>query len=63
MVPLLVFLLVGGATADRLPRRTVLVAANLGSALTQGCVAAVLLTDHYSLLSSVRNGTKVFGPA
>ncbi|MFD8382423.1 MFS transporter [Streptomyces sp. NPDC059679] len=103
MVPLLVFLLIGGATADRLPRRTVLVAANLGSALTQGCVAAVLLTDHYSLpvvagleflngvlaafttpalrglvpelvakgelrqanslLASVRNGTKVFGPS
>jgi MFS family permease len=103
MVPLLAFLLIGGAVADRLPRRTVLVTANLGSALTQGCVAALLLTDHYSLpmvagleflngvlgafttpalrglvpelvaksdlrqanslLASVRNGTKVFGPS
>ncbi|WP_441248264.1 MFS transporter [Kitasatospora sp. McL0602] len=50
MLPLLVFLLLGGATADRLPRRTVLVAANLGSALTQGGVAVLLLTDRYSLL-------------
>ncbi|MFJ6216829.1 MFS transporter [Streptomyces sp. NPDC092296] len=49
MVPLLAFLLVGGATADRFPRRTVLVAANLGSGLTQGGVAALLLTGHYSL--------------
>ncbi len=49
MVPLLAFLLVGGAVADRFPRRTVLVAANLGSALTQGAVALVLLTGHYSL--------------
>ena len=49
MVPLLVFLLVGGATADRFARRTVLLAANLGSALTQGGVAALLLTGHYSL--------------
>ncbi|GAA2136440.1 MFS transporter [Kitasatospora kazusensis] len=50
MVPLLAFLLVGGATADRFSRRTVLVYANLGSALTQGGVAALLLTGHYSLL-------------
>ncbi|MEU1622500.1 MFS transporter [Streptomyces sp. NPDC005722] len=49
MVPLLLFLLVGGATADRLPRRTVLVAAHLGSAATQGAVAALLLTGRYAL--------------
>ncbi len=48
LVPHLLLLLVGGATADRLPRRTVLVAANLGSALTQGAVAAILLTGNYS---------------
>ncbi|MEY9849691.1 MFS transporter [Streptacidiphilus sp. MAP5-3] len=103
MVPLLAFLLIGGATADRLPRRTVLVAANLGSGLTQGAVAVLLLTGNYSLpavatleffngllaafttpalrgllpelvateelqranslLSSVKNGTRVFGPS
>ncbi|WP_052230198.1 MFS transporter [Streptomyces sp. CT34] len=50
MVPLLTFLLVGGATADRFGRRKVLVAANLGAALTQGAVAWLLLTGHYALL-------------
>ncbi len=50
MVPLLAFLLVGGAVADRLPRRTVLVAAHLGSALARGGVAALLLTGRYALL-------------
>lgn len=50
MMPLLVFLLVGGAAADRLSRRTVLVVTNLGAALTQGGVAALLLTGHYALL-------------
>jgi MFS family permease len=49
MVPNLVFLLVGGAVADRFSRRTVLVLANLGAASTQGAVAAILLTHHYSL--------------
>ncbi|MFD3474712.1 MFS transporter [Streptomyces sp. NPDC058695] len=49
MLPLLAFLLVGGAVADRFPRRTVLVAAHLGAAFTQGAVAALLLTGHYSL--------------
>ncbi|MGX1669132.1 MFS transporter [Streptomyces sp. NPDC055400] len=49
MLPLLAFLLVGGAVADRFPRRTVLVAAHLGAACTQGAVAALLLTGRYSL--------------
>jgi len=49
VVPQLALLLVGGAVADRLSRRTVLVAANLGAGLTQGAVAAVLVTGHYSL--------------
>lgn len=49
MVPMLAFLLVGGAVADRFSRRTVLVSANLGSALSQGTVAAVLLSGHYTL--------------
>lgn len=51
MIPLLVFLLVGGAAADRFSRRTVLVVSNLGSGLTQGAVAALLLTHHYSLVA------------
>ena len=50
MIPLLVFLLVGGATADRFARRTVLAWANLGSGVTQGAVAALLLTGRYWLV-------------
>jgi predicted MFS family arabinose efflux permease len=49
IVPNLALLLVGGAVADRLPRRVVLVVANLGAGVTQGTVATVLLTGHYSL--------------
>ncbi|MGW0670825.1 MFS transporter [Streptomyces sp. NPDC002746] len=49
MLPLLAMLLVGGAVADRSSRRDVLVTVHLGSALTQGGVAALLLTGHYSL--------------
>lgn len=50
LIPHLLLLLVGGASADRFPRRTVLVTSNLGSALTQGAVAAILLAGSYSLL-------------
>lgn len=49
LIPHLLLLLVGGASADRFSRRAVLVAANLGSALTQGLVATILLTGTYSL--------------
>lgn len=103
MVPMLCFILVGGAVADRFPRRTVLIVANAGGALTQGAVAVVLITHNYdlllisvlsaangvldaltspalrglvpelveqdqlrkanALLSSVRNATKLIGPA
>jgi MFS family permease len=49
VIPHLLLLAVGGATADRLGRRAVLLAVNLGSALTQGLVAAILLTGNYSL--------------
>jgi MFS family permease len=48
-IPLVVFLLLGGAVADRLSRRTVLLAANVGAAVTQGGVALVLLSHHYAL--------------
>ncbi|MFD7156583.1 MFS transporter [Kribbella sp. NPDC059898] len=103
MVPMLCFVLIGGAVADRIPRRTVLVAAHAGAAVAQGAVAVLLITHHYSLvvisvlsavngvldaftspalrgmvaelvekeqlrkansvLSSIRNGTKIVGPA
>jgi predicted MFS family arabinose efflux permease len=49
LVPNLALLLVGGAVADRLPRRAVLVVANLGAGLTQAGVALVLLTGAYRL--------------
>ena len=49
ITPQLALLLVGGAAGDRFSRRKLLVAANLGAGLTQGGVAAVLLTGHYSL--------------
>ncbi|RKT08299.1 putative MFS family arabinose efflux permease [Streptomyces sp. 3211.6] len=49
MVPLLAFLLVGGATADRFSRKTVLVCANLGLTLTQGTVAGLVLSGHFSM--------------
>ncbi|MER5637154.1 MFS transporter [Kitasatospora sp. NPDC002227] len=51
-VPMLAFLLLGGAAADRFSRRTVLLVAHLGSGLTQGAFAVLLLTHHYTLLSA-----------
>ncbi|MFE1317536.1 MFS transporter [Kitasatospora phosalacinea] len=48
-VPLLGLMLIGGAVADRLPRRTVLVATHLGAGLSQGAAALLLLTGHYAL--------------
>lgn len=53
VLPRLLLLIVGGAVADRWPRRRVLVAAHLGSAAVQGVAALVLLTDHYSLMVMV----------
>src|SRR5918999_769913 len=43
-VPLIVFLLVGGIWADRLPRNVVMVGANVVSGLTQAATAALLIT-------------------
>lgn len=42
--PLVLFLLVGGAVADRLPRHRVMVAANLLNACSQAVLAALVLT-------------------
>ena len=67
--PQLLFLLVGGVLADRLRRLRVMVAANLASAVSQGALALLLLTDTGKLwelaaLAAV-NGTAVafFFPA
>jgi MFS family permease len=43
--PLVVFLLLGGAVADRLPRHRVMVAANVLNAVSQAVFAALVLTD------------------
>ncbi|MEU3187707.1 MFS transporter [Streptomyces sp. NPDC006923] len=48
-VPLVLFLLVGGALADRLPRHRVMVAANSLNCLSQGAFAALVLTGEPAL--------------
>ena len=49
MVPYLIVVVLGGVVADRVNRRNLLIVANTGLALTQGAIATVLLTGHYSL--------------
>ena len=48
-VPQVVFLLVGGVWADRLPRHHVMVASNLASGASQTTLATLLLSGHASL--------------
>jgi MFS family permease len=68
-IPQVVFLLVGGVWADRLPRNKVMVGTNVASGATQAAVAALLLSGHaqlWHLLSlSALNGvsTAFFFPA
>jgi predicted MFS family arabinose efflux permease len=50
-LPMVVFVLVGGVVADRLPRQVVLAAASGLSALTQAIAAALLLTDNATIAS------------
>jgi MFS family permease len=45
-VPMVIFLLVGGIWADRLPRHYVMVASNLLSGISQAAVAALLFFGH-----------------
>jgi MFS family permease len=45
-VPQVVFLLAGGIWSDRLPRHHVMVSSNVASGLSQGAVAALLLSGH-----------------
>jgi MFS family permease len=51
LIPTLVLLLVGGAVADRVSRRTVLIVSNLSTAAVMSAMAAILITDHYDLLA------------
>ena len=48
-VPLVLFLLVGGTVADRLPRRAVMLVSDAARCVTQGTLAALLLTGHAEL--------------
>ncbi|MGW4891528.1 MFS transporter [Kitasatospora sp. NPDC004240] len=49
IVPTLVLLLVGGAVADRMSRRVLLISANLVSGTLMATMAITLITDNYSL--------------
>ncbi len=68
-VPLVFFLLIGGAVADRLPRHRVMVAANALNCLSQGVFAVLVLTGEPALwqmaLLSALGGTgqAFFSPA
>ncbi|MFE3186282.1 MFS transporter [Streptomyces violascens] len=68
-VPLVLFLLVGGALADRLPRHRVMVAANTLNFLSQGAFALLVLTGDPKLwqmmaLTALGGvGQAFFGPA
>ncbi|MGP3983029.1 MFS transporter [Streptomyces sp. KR80] len=68
-VPLVLFLLIGGAVADRLPRQRVMVAANTLNCLSQGAFAVLVLSGEAQLwqmaLLSALGGTgqAFFGPA
>jgi MFS family permease len=50
-LPLVAFVLVGGVVADRLPRRGLMIAADLVRMVVQGTVAVLLVTDHAGLVS------------
>ncbi|MFI5804935.1 MFS transporter [Streptomyces sp. NPDC051561] len=68
-VPLILFLLIGGAVADRLPRHHVMVAANVLSCVSQGLFAVLVLTGtpqlwQMMLLAGLGGvGQAFFGPA
>jgi MFS family permease len=68
-VPLVVFLLAGGVFADRLPRRRVMIAADLARLGSQGLLAALLVTGNARLWQIVvlvtvdGAGTAFFNPA
>lgn len=48
-IPNVVFLLIGGVIADRLPRHLVLIVANTVSALTQALAAVLVLSGHATI--------------
>jgi MFS family permease len=68
-LPLVLFLLIGGAVADRLPRHRVMVAANTLNCLSQGAFAALVLTGEPRLWQMIvltalgGTGQAFFSPA
>lgn len=65
ILPQLVFLLVGGVVADRLPRHLVMIASNVLSGLAQGTAAVLLLTGraeiwHLAVVAVVRAVASAF---
>ncbi|MGI5448543.1 MFS transporter [Streptomyces sp. CA-243310] len=68
-LPLVLFLLIGGAIADRLPRHRVMVGANALNCVSQAAFAAIVLTGHPQLWQMMLftalcgTGTAFFNPA
>lgn len=60
-IPLISFMILGGAVADRISRSRLLTISNLGSGITQGAVAALLLSGSRNLgliiVLEMANGT------
>lgn len=60
-IPLICFMILGGAVADRISRSRLLILSNLGSGITQGAVAALILSGSRNLAPivalEVANGT------
>jgi MFS family permease len=64
-IPLILFLLVGGIWADRLPRNKVMMAGNVVSAFAQASAAALLITGnaevwHLAALAAVNGSASAF---
>ena len=64
-IPLVVFLLVGGIWADRIPRNKVMMSANVVSAFAQASTAALLISGnaevwHLAALAAVNGGSSAF---
>ncbi len=65
MIPALVFMLLGGTLADRMSRRTLLIASSLASGLALAAMAGILASDTYSLaamagLSAIQGAVSSF---
>jgi Transmembrane secretion effector len=64
-VPQVVFLLVGGVWADRLPRNAVMIGSNIASGVAQGLIAVLVLTGsaelwHLIVLQVLRGASSAF---